>query len=189
MLCVPWTKQAADPELMFGNGLGNPMWTCCNTAQTLSHCNFGSSLATGSLAQAPVCAGEPCLSIALLLPVSAGGTRRCLHSLPAALQLWNTSWSLCVRGALRAAATRAKPLRSSINQERSKELQDLSLARWLSHDLSCTKTFWVVSWGEKFQISWSKSSVAGGQEASCSVGFRRSLGKAAEQMSPVGKGG
>lgn len=62
----------------------------------------------------------------------------------------------------------AKRPRNLINQERSKWLQDLGLARWLRHNLNCAKAF-----GESHKrrnLKWAEAkTLAEGQERCCSL--------------------
>lgn len=69
---------------------------------------------------------------------------------------------------VRAASTVVKWARSLINHERSKGLQDSSLATWLRHNLNWTKTFWVVSKRRSFKLG-KTNLLAEGQEKYCTT--------------------
>lgn len=74
---MPWATQADNCELMFGNGLSSKtVRPRCNTVQTeLISLQFQPQCRN----REPGSAGEPCLSIALGLLVSAVGRCYCLQ--------------------------------------------------------------------------------------------------------------
>lgn len=161
VLPMPWTKQADNCELKFGNEFGNKTaHPRCNTAQPdlillqfqKQPSNSSRELGMGSCA-------------VLVSPVWAlrwswcqlwERTTVCNYHLPGTLQLSR------VGGDHRMwEESQEQNQKWQSDQEvwlTRKDQKDLSLTSWLRYDLNCTKTFWVVSQEEEFQINWSKNS-------------------------------